>query len=133
MYEDNAAADMYPHIHIYVTQGDSDNVRGTVLADYYGATEEGTSAVGMADTPTGQNPVNGSVGDRIVVEIGYQARNTSAAQYIGYVYRGGTGATDLTNGAAAPTYPGWLDFTLEAAAASCPLNLLRTQSVPAFL
>jgi hypothetical protein len=128
IFEDVAAADMVPHLHIYVTTGDSDTPRGTILTDWLGSSEVSTSyaTAGYAATPTTQNPVSASAGDRIVVEVGYQARNSVTTLYQGVMYVGATGGTDLTQGAAANTYPGWFDFTLEAAASSCPPNLLRT-------
>ena len=52
-----------------------------------------------------------TAGDRLVVEVGYRALNTSTTPYSGTLYYGGTGG-DLTDGGAANTLTGYLDITV---------------------
>jgi hypothetical protein len=123
--EDYTDSNFYSRAHIFVTQGDSDNVRGTILADYLSATEIKTNGTAEANTPTGQSAVNAQTGDRIVVELGYRATNTTTNTRPGYVYRGTTDATDASSTSYAWVNPGWIDFTVGPAAASGPA-LLKT-------
>ena len=127
--ESAATNDMYPHAHIFVIQGDSDNVRGTILTDYLGATEMSTAFYGRASTPTGQSSVNALAGDRIVVELGYQARNTSTSSLSGRVFYGGTNATDQYANSDEYALPGWIDFTIEITSALQSVNGLAKASV----
>ncbi len=108
--ETNAGLNGYYHIHAFVTQGDSDAARGTLLNNYIGSVEWGTSAVGVAVGAQAISSVAALTGDRIVIEIGYKA-TAAADTYQGMVYVGGTSATDLTAGAAATSYPGWFEFS----------------------
>ena len=86
------------HVHIYATQGDSDTPRGTLLTDY-------TEAAGTNEWPASwpswgnERGLNASqslsslavsAGDRLVIEIGYVARNTSATSYTGGLQYGVT-------------------------------------------
>jgi len=118
--ESNSAADMVPHIHCFVTQGDSDNVRGTLIADAVAsplATEElPTSATGQLFNNNSaialSNNVTALAGDRIVIEIGYQAQNNSATSRTGTINYGNTGTTDLSDGSTnVATEPGFIEFT----------------------
>lgn len=75
--EDATNYDCYWHLHIYVTQGDSDTVRGTLLSDYrenttneFAATNTGTGLQAAASLSS----VVVSAGDRIVVEVGFVKR-----------------------------------------------------------
>jgi hypothetical protein len=86
-----ADADNFWHLHIYVTQGDTDAVRGTLLNNYLesGTNEWPTGAVGIAlQAPPPLSPVNALSGDRIVVEIGFVARNVTAISRGGTIYYG---------------------------------------------
>jgi len=84
--ESNAAADMCWHVHIYITQGDSDTPRGTLLSDYVElvANEWPTTATagGFASAQT-LAALAITAGDRMVVEIGYVARNSVTTSYGG--------------------------------------------------
>ncbi|MBI3778343.1 MAG: hypothetical protein HY274_05445 [Gammaproteobacteria bacterium] len=105
------------HVHAYVTQGDTDNLRGTLITDYTeaaGTNEWPTTAVG--DTPNGAaavalSSVAVSANDRIVIEAGYVARNSVTTNYTGTLWYGGTSATDLTAGGDETSFPGWWEFS----------------------
>lgn len=94
------------HIHAYVTQGDSDTPRGTLINDYReaaGVNEWPSAPAG--DTLNAAQAMNLAVqeGDRIVVELGYTARNTSATSMWGALWygtqpRGGGAVAALTAG-----------------------------------
>ena len=100
------------HVHAYVTVGDTDMLRGTLVTDYTEtANEWPTTAVG--DGPVALlalNPVTISANDRIVIEAGYVARNTSTTSRTGTLWYGGTNAADLTLGGDETTLPGWWEF-----------------------
>jgi hypothetical protein len=88
---DNAAADMCWHVHAYVTSGDTDTPRGTILTDYVEAVANEWPA-----TPAGRAFASAqsltslaiSAGDRIVVELGYIARNTVTTSRTGTINYG---------------------------------------------
>lgn len=91
--ESAATADMHWHLHLYVTQGDTDTPRGTILTDY-------TEALGVNEWPSvaaelkalnAAQTLTGlaiSAGDRIVLEIGYVSREASATSRTGTLYYG---------------------------------------------
>lgn len=71
--ESGTDADMAFYLHAFVTQGDTDNLRGTLLANYAdpNTNEWGTTALGKALTAAQSlSAVAAMTGDRIVVEIG---------------------------------------------------------------
>ena len=84
VYANNATVNLHYHLHIYVTQGDSDTSRGTLLSDYReaaGVNEWGydSATCGRAlNAPAALSSVTVSAGDRIVVEIGYAERNVAS-------------------------------------------------------
>jgi hypothetical protein len=93
--EGSNAADLHWHIHAYITTGDTDTVRGTILSDY----EESVGVNEWSFSPsvplgkalnTGQTTTSVvcSAGDRLVVEIGYTARNAVTTSYTGYLAYG---------------------------------------------
>ncbi|MEU9050161.1 hypothetical protein AB0D37_07110 [Streptomyces sp. NPDC048384] len=99
-------------VHMYVTVGDSDTVRGTLLANWQGSTNWTTTAQGGEATAQAIGSVTVQAGDRVVVEFGYQANNVEAASHTGTMYYGAAGATDLVNAATAvTTNPGWVEFS----------------------
>lgn len=110
--ENHAAANDYFHVHIYITTGDSDTPRGTLLTDSIGATEWPTTpAIAQGEGAKTLTSVSASAGDRIVAEIGYQAQNTVTTSRIGTINYGGTGA-DLTAGdSTVTTQVGWFEFS----------------------
>ncbi len=106
-------ADMAYFIHVFVTQGDTDNLRGTLLANYADpiTNEWSTTAGGRALSSTRSlSAVSALAGDRIVVEIGYRARNTVSSSRTGTLWHGGNG-TDLTAGGNPASGVGFLDFS----------------------
>ncbi len=109
----NADADLAYYLHVFVTQGDTDNLRGTLLANYTDllSNEWGTTALGkalMAEAVL--TAVSALAGDRIVVEIGYRSRNTTSSSRTGTIWYGGNGS-DLTVGGAAAGGVGYFDFS----------------------
>jgi len=121
--ESNAAADMYFHVYIYVTQGDSDVVRGVLLNDYVENTTNefgtsGTTGGKSLQSPQSLSSLSVNDGDRIVVEMGYIARNSVTTSYAGYI-RYGTllssnildVAPDLTVGGDTTTQAGFFTFS----------------------
>jgi hypothetical protein len=92
--ESNAAADFHWHVHAYVTAGDTDTVRGTILTDYseaLGVNEWGTTAATAGKSlNAGQATASFAVtaGDRIVVELGYVSRNAVTTSRTGTIYYG---------------------------------------------
>lgn len=115
--EGATAADFVWHIHAYVTQGDSDTPRGTLLSDYTETTANewgtaaSTSGKALASAQTVTNVVC-SAGDRIVVEIGYRAKNTVTTSFTGTLrYGGDTSTSDLTAGGNGQTLAGFLNFS----------------------
>lgn len=118
IYESNAAANLHWHLHIYVTQGDSDTPRGTLLTDYReaaGTNEFGTSssAAGMdLNAATALSSLAISAGDRLVIEIGYTARNTSATSYNARLAYGcPVDLAELTHGDAYQAGVGYVEFS----------------------
>lgn len=106
-------ADMAYYIHAFVTQGDTDNLRGTLLANYAdpNTNEWGTTALGKALSAAATlTAVSALAGDRVVIEIGYRARNTTASTRTGTIWYGGSGS-DLTSGGAAAGGTGYFDFS----------------------
>lgn len=118
--EANADADFHWMLHVYVTQGDSDTLRGTLLSNY-------TEALGTNEWPTtgtgkGLNSAQAlaslavSAGDRLVVEIGYVSRNTHTTSRSGTLRYGtldaSVEAADLTIGSTSvSSLAGYLTFS----------------------
>jgi hypothetical protein len=112
MNESSSNAHFYPQIHIFVTVGDTDVVRGTLLSQSRGGSELITgSSSGIAVSNLTLSSVNASAGDRIVIEVGFFASNTSSTNYTSSLYYGGTNGTDLTANASITTYTGWFEFS----------------------
>lgn len=113
LVESSTDANMVAHYHLYVTKGDSNNVRGTLLSNSIGVKEWSTrlSVCGILNSSIAITDVNALADDRIVLEVGYRAKNTSTTSYTGKVYYGGTNATDLSNNADGSLYTGWVEFS----------------------
>ena len=85
-FQSSGTANAHYHVHVYVTQGDSDTPRGTLLTDYTEAlgVNEWTVAASSAaigrtlNAPTALASLAVTAGDRLVVEIGVVMRNTIA-------------------------------------------------------
>jgi hypothetical protein len=109
--ESIATANAFFHLHIYVTTGDSDTPRGTVLTDNIGVTEFTTTATGRGEGAQTLTSVGVQVGDRLVVEIGYQASADTTARTATMNY-GNVGTADLTQGSTSvTTLPGYVEFS----------------------
>lgn len=116
--ESSTSANMFYHIHIFVTAGDTDTVRLTLVdnvVESFGGAEWPTTAIGKSLSST--HATIGSIldGDRIVVEIGYIARNSVSTSYTGSLYYGtqvsGSPVSDLTVSADATLFAGYFNFT----------------------
>lgn len=107
-------ADFAYYLHVYLTQGNSDTPRGTLLANYADPlTNEWaqTTATGRAlSAAQNLSSIAALAGDRIVAEIGFRARNTTTGSRNGTIYYGGNGA-DLVVGGAPASGIGYLDFS----------------------
>ena len=107
--ESNASANDFYHVHVYITAGDTDTVRGTLLTDFIDSSEWATTiaakALNAAQTLTNIGAITD--GDRLVIEIGYQAQNTSATSFTGTLRYGLNSANgayrDLASGDGATT------------------------------
>lgn len=110
-------ANFYWHIHVYVTQGDSDTPRGTLLNDYTESTNVWPSNFGSAvghglASAQSLSSLGVSAGDRIVVEIGYVSRNTETFGYSGRLNYGSSAlGPTLTLGEVGAFYTGSLTFS----------------------
>lgn len=116
----NGDADGFYHVHVYVTQGDSDTPRGTLLTNYQESTparEWPSTDQGWAiETPQAVSSLAIQDGDRIVVELGVVARNTVNRVFeifYGTARDVGLAATaDLTHSDTNETIrPGWIEFS----------------------
>lgn len=78
------ASDVVYHVHAWVTQGDTGNLRGTLLADHIEADSrfvpDTNSWFWSFDIPVTLSSVVCSAGDRLVLEIGLRFRNTVATE-----------------------------------------------------
>ncbi len=87
------AAELYYSLHVWVTQGDSGLERGTLLNQF---AELASSNNPFPTDPKGRNLIATAAlnavsildDDRIVVEVGYVARNDVATAYTGTLYYG---------------------------------------------
>ena len=107
-------ADFAYYLHVYLTQGDSDTPRGTLLANYadlltneWGQTTASGKALSSAQT---LSSIAGLAGDRIVAEIGFRSRNTISSSRAAIIYFGGNGS-DLVSGGSGTSGIGYLDFS----------------------
>lgn len=126
--ESNASANDFFHIHAYVTTGDSDTPRGTVLTDNIGGTEWTTTGTGRGEGAKTNSAVSAQIGDRLVIEVGYQAQNTSATSFTGTLRYGGTGA-DVTQGSTTTSQVGWVEFITNGDPFGTPAFISGTASI----
>ncbi len=110
--ESSSSYNMVYHIHVWVTQGNSSTVRGTLLNDYVGSIEWPSTAAGLSVSAQALSSVNAQAGDRIVIEIG--CKSGALTEYYGRVWYGGTG-NDLTDGGDVTTLTGWFRFSQDPA------------------
>ena len=110
--ESATTANDFVHMHVYVTAGDTDTVRGTLLTDFIGTAEFPTTATGAGVSDTAISTVAVQAGDRIVVEVGYQAQNTTTLSRTGTMTYGLTDVSGvLIPGDTTITFPGWIQFS----------------------
>lgn len=117
--ESSGSADDRSQMVVKVVSGDGSTLIGTVLDfDASALTDEWptTSAsrrfpLAFSGTGTKGTPVSFSAGDRIVVEVGYRAHNTSATSFTGTLRAGHTvGGTDFTATAQTADNNPWIDI-----------------------
>lgn len=119
--ESNVAADMRSQMVIRVVSGDGGTVRGTLLAH---DTSVLSNEWNLTTLQNRKFPLNWSgggaaltsvvaqAGDRIVVEIGNRAHNTSATQYYGYIETGDGATNDCAeNETDTLQYNPWIEFS----------------------
>lgn len=111
--QSDAAADLWLRLHVYVTEGDTDVVRGVLHSEViHHAEMVSGAAAGQAGGDWNLDAVPVEIGDRIVVELGFEAGNAVTTSYTGTVNYGGTAAGDLTRGSTSvTTEPGWVAFS----------------------
>jgi hypothetical protein len=98
------------HLFAWVMKPDGTS-RGTLL-DTIVASEWLATGTGKAVSGAALSSVGALSGDRIVVELGYQAQNTFNNLWTGTLWYGNAGVTDLTNGNTnVTTQPGWVEFS----------------------
>lgn len=103
--EDSATGDCYWAVHIWVSVGDTDSVRATLLSNYL----ENTTGE-FATTATGaslQSPqaISGSwqEGDRIIIELGMVQRHTGGSPFATFRLGSNASLGDLAAGEASAT------------------------------
>ena len=110
--ESSTLADFVTHLHLWVTAGDSDTVRGTLVDNHIEslATREwaGSATGRRLENPVAVTPVTVQPGDRLVLEVGYRALNTSTAGRAGTMVAGG-GGDDAFQGSSSVQNAGWID------------------------
>jgi hypothetical protein len=128
-YENDAAANAHFHVHAYITQGNSDTVRGTLLNDYIealGVNELGVPPAAGKSLASAQtlSSVAVTAGDRLVVEVGFALRNSTATFQSYGMFYGTNSSADLTVGSTNSALPGYLSFsdTILIASPSAPAN-----------
>ncbi|OVE82693.1 hypothetical protein BVY03_00350 [bacterium K02(2017)] len=110
--ESNGQMNGYFHAHMYVVQSDGTSIRGILLNNYaessteWNVADDGQTFDGGDQT---LSSVSAQDNDRIVVEIGFVARNTKTTAYNGVMWYGGTGS-DLTDGGDGTSLPGFVEF-----------------------
>lgn len=112
--ENGSDADFAYYLHVFVTQGDTDTVRGTLLANYADPLSNEwptTPGAGKALNATQSlSSVVALAGDRIVAEIGFRSYNTLTSSRTGTLWHGGNGS-DLASAGLPSSGIGFLDFS----------------------
>lgn len=118
--ESAAAMNANSLLTVYATVGNSDTVRGTLYSTTVDTVEWPTTQTGVTYT-VNLATVALTAGDRIVVEYGYNAANTSGTSYTGTLRYGGTVAADLAaNTTGVTTRSPWLEFSAMDSMLSAP-------------
>ncbi len=120
-------------LFIYVTQGESDTPRGTLLTNTVYATNWTTTAHGQAGGPTALTPTGGQVdalnGDRIVIEIGWTKTGTASQDRTGTLNYGYAGADLADGGTDVTTKAGWISFSNTVGIATREINVYDSVNV----
>lgn len=120
--ENNAAANFMPQMVVRVVSGDGTTVRGTLHAGDTRTTNVDEVTISTVEanvknpaagiSPVTLTSVNALDGDRVVVEIGVRANNTSATNYTAFLYVGDVSGTDLTEGGSETELLNpWIEFS----------------------
>jgi hypothetical protein len=110
-WEDNVSTYNDIRFHIFITAGDTDTVRGTILDQYVGDNINSFPAQASLMSGIVLTTVTALTGDRICIEAG-STTSTNNNNTI-HLYCGTTGSPDLTDGDTnVTTRPAWVQFSL---------------------
>ena len=117
-FENNSDADLFPIIGVWVTDGATDELKGNdfiinTAVNNYEIPTSGRASEMWGNAQSGIGTIEIEPGDRLVVEFGYRADNTSETSYGSTLNFGGTKSTDLGSGDTDFTRPAWIDLELE--------------------
>lgn len=111
--EQTAENDASFFVHIWVSQGDTDTARGTLLTNYAATTEFTTSLLGRAlDSAQSLASVNAIAGDRIIVELGVRMLGSDTGFNTNCQMRyGGTGDDVVVGEGSTTIRNSWVQFS----------------------
>lgn len=123
--ESSLSANDFLRVHIWVTAGNTSTVRGTLLSQFVDTIEFTTTAAGQSHTASNLSvdlaitSTSVQAGDRIVVEIGYSAKNSVSTSFTGTMNYGGNqfyrdlvaNGASTAHGTNPATYFGWVQFS----------------------
>jgi hypothetical protein len=126
--ESSASANLVTKTHLWITQGDTDVVRGSaVIFNRVGSTNWPTTAASLTHATGIDSTVACQVGDRIVLELGFEKLNVTATSFTGTVNYGNTGTPDLGNADTnVTTRPAWLECDMSALFALATVSVSDT-------
>ena len=101
-------ADRRTYVHVYVTQGDSDLVRGTLLSDFVDTYAWGSTS--PSPTPQTTTPVVALAGDRLVVELGARSTGSASGGITSVYYGGNDGVFDQYLAGSSSSWASWVEF-----------------------
>ncbi len=132
--ESDKAANDHFKVHAYVVSNDGATIRETILSNNVDGTNPSSEwpSTAQGSTPSSAKTLSAftiQANDRIVIEIGYDAQNSSITSYTGALWYGGTGA-DLTTGGDETTLTGWFEFSNLAADTTGPTVDTFTVTTP---
>lgn len=113
MHSQSALSSFRSYLLVYVTQGDTDAVRGrwTAADRVSGTTWSTTEIVQRWSAHAPDSPIAVQAGDRLVFEIGARAINTTSSSRTANFHYGGTGTDLAETDDTDPTHVGWVDLT----------------------
>jgi hypothetical protein len=112
LLESPAGADLQPLVVVFGVVGQTDVRRGTAISIEVDGELDTTAALQMWGGPGTGTDLALQVGDRLVVDFGFVARNTTTDPRTGTLHYGGTTPPDLAAGATDYTRPGWIDLAV---------------------